>query len=486
LAQNHLDKGDEVEIITCNGILPICEVNPNKSITTCLRCISRRNQGLALLSSKVKTISLQSFYKKENRIAAKFLQTKFNSLTELKSYKIGRFKIGAGVYSSILDLAKNHEPNLTKYKGEISDFILTSYLIYCTFYDYLKSSGSSRVYLFNGRHATGKPIIAACNLKVVDFYTYEFHYYKDKYKLYKNTQPHDFLYELSKSNEYWSDPKVEQKVKDKIGAEFYKRKNISEFLSRDILKLQQKTLLPKDWDKNRHNVIFFTNSEFESYAAFEYKEESVYKNHFSGICDILESLKKLDHDIHIYIRLHPYLASVPEAKSEIKQYQTLEYDFMTLIQPDDPVDSYELIKRAGKVISYISTISMESSYMNKPTILLSKHLTAFMGSCYVPETHEEVLKLILDQNLNAKDREGALKFGYFWERFGESYKYYHNQRLESGYFKDIKVEVSPFIEDIILRNYHRPKLRKFRIFLENLLHKFCIIYITGKTTFKRS
>ena len=54
IAQRHLDNGDSVEFLFCDGLIPICEINLNKEIDICLHCISRRNQGLKLLKGKYK------------------------------------------------------------------------------------------------------------------------------------------------------------------------------------------------------------------------------------------------------------------------------------------------------------------------------------------------------------------------------------------------------------------------------------------------
>lgn len=485
IAQNHLDRGDIVNFITCNALLPICEINPQKSLTYCTRCISRRNNGIKLLDPKVKLTPIQSLFTSQDRKEAKYLKTNFKNIEDLKSYKIENFSIGSGVYSSILDKAQSHQPSLPDYQNEIEDFIHTSFVIFKAFDNYLKKAETDLVYLFNGRHATGRPVLDACRINNINFRTIEYHCYLDQYKVFDNTQPHDFLYRAKKADKLWNDSRVDQQSKKKIGASYYNKSKANDLLYRDITKSQKKELLPKNWDHSKQNIAFFTNSEFESYAAFEFKEESVYESHFSGIKAILKSLDEVTHNLHIYIRLHPFLATVPKAKDEVSQYKKLSHPYVTIIWPDEPIDSTELLKQADKSVTYISSISMEAVFHKKPTILLSKHFTAHMGGCYLPNTHKEVMELLLKENLPALDPEGALKFGYYWESCGKKYKYYKNKSLEDGLFKNVKIDASPFIEDIILRNYHRPKLRKFRIFLEYLIHKFCIIYITGKINFKK-
>tara|TARA_B100001093_G_scaffold516342_1_gene594891 strand:+ start:2977 stop:4488 length:1512 start_codon:yes stop_codon:yes gene_type:complete len=479
IAQKHLDKGDLVTIITCDGILPICEINRKKSLTVCARCISRRKNGLQLLNPKPDITSINSFYKAKDRNKARSLRTNFESIEDLKSYKLENFSIGTGVYSSLLDRAQNHQPVLSHYQNEIRDSILSSFFVFASFDNYLKEMKPDLVYLFNGRHATGRPVLDACRLNKTDFRTYEYHYYQNQYKVFNNTQPHDFLYRVQRANDLWNDSRVDQKSKEKIGSSFFKRDETNNLMTRDITKSQKKKLLPHNWDIKKHNIVFFTNSEFESYAAFEFKEESVYEDHFLGIKAILNSLQEIPHNLHIYIRLHPFLSSAPKAKDEVLQYNKITLPYVTIIRPDDPVESSELLKQADKIVTYISSISMEAVFHKKPTILLSKHFTAFMGGCYLPNTHGEVMNLLLEKNLPALDSKGALKFGYYWENCGEKYKFYVNKSIEDGLFKNVKVDVSPFVENVLLKNYHRPKLNKFRKFLEFLFKIICKKYITG-------
>ena len=82
IAESYIDRGYEVEFLTCNGILPTCEINPSKRIDYCLHCISRRNQGLKLLSKRVTQTNLLKFYKHEENILP--LKLRYDSIDDLK------------------------------------------------------------------------------------------------------------------------------------------------------------------------------------------------------------------------------------------------------------------------------------------------------------------------------------------------------------------------------------------------------------------
>ena len=123
IAQQHLDKGDHVEFLFCDGFIPICEINIKKELDTCLYCIGRRNTGISLLKGKVVKKSLIQFSKFEDICKIKNLRTAFDNLKDLSNYKLEEFDIGQSVYSSIADIKREHLPDITKYKSEIERFI---------------------------------------------------------------------------------------------------------------------------------------------------------------------------------------------------------------------------------------------------------------------------------------------------------------------------------------------------------------------------
>ena len=97
IAQQHLDRGDSVEFLFCDGFIPICEINIKKKLDTCLYCIGRRNSGISLLKGKVVKKSLIQFTKFQDIQKVKNLKTHFDSLEDLKNYKLENFDIGQSV-----------------------------------------------------------------------------------------------------------------------------------------------------------------------------------------------------------------------------------------------------------------------------------------------------------------------------------------------------------------------------------------------------
>ena len=171
IAQQHLDRGDHVEFLFCDGFIPICEINIKKELDTCMYCIGRRNSGLTMLKGKALKKNLIQFSKFEDIPKVNKLRTIFESLEDLSNYRLEKFDIGQSVYSSVADIKREHLPNLNNYKSEIRKFIKAAGRIYFCMLNYINKRKPDIVYVYNGRHALERPVIEACKKLSVNFKT---------------------------------------------------------------------------------------------------------------------------------------------------------------------------------------------------------------------------------------------------------------------------------------------------------------------------
>jgi hypothetical protein len=73
---------------------------------------------------------------------------------------------------------------------------------------------------------------------------------------------------------------------------------------------------------------------------------------------------------HLYVRLHPNLSS--KSSEEKKRWEKLKSsEYSTVINPDENVSSYALLKAAKGVISYGSTIGIEAAFHSIPSAILA-------------------------------------------------------------------------------------------------------------------
>src|SRR5215471_3531989 len=111
IIQNHLDAGDEVEVIVCNSTLAICDTNPCHNLQDCLSCIGKRSRGLRLLSGRFRQRTISSLGRvDEPKLAT--LRYDFKSLDDLKNYTFYGFDIGYAALASLVSILREPKPDL--------------------------------------------------------------------------------------------------------------------------------------------------------------------------------------------------------------------------------------------------------------------------------------------------------------------------------------------------------------------------------------
>ena len=468
IAQKHLDQGDSVNFLVCSGLIPICETTSEKNISMCLRCISRRNHGISLLNGNIKKYPIHLFSKKEKNTEVK--KDTFENLEELKSIKIDSYPLGSSVLSSVADIEREHIPCTRKYETEIRDFLHTAKYLYDCMNNYIIKKRPDIVYVYNGRHATTRPIVESCKKNKIKFFSFEWSYRDGGYELCENSIVQDMDYRKKMMNKLWAENNLSQMEKKKIGNSFFANRYAAKSVYGKWYKINH-GVLPEGWNSKKYNVTIFTSSEYEDFTVPEYSPDEFYKTQIDGIRKILAADKiKQNKAIFFYIRLHPVLGDIKEIPQEVEAFLFLEQEFSncSLIMPQSNTSSYSLVKHSDKIVHFRSTIGAEAVMLNKPTIMLWQHFMNNSGSFYTPRSHNEVVEMILRKNMPPKPKLGVIKYGFFYMNFFNKYKYLNFCDHQNAFlFRGIKVMVSNFVENYLLYNFHRPRLRSFR----NLLNK---------------
>jgi hypothetical protein len=472
IAQQHLDRGDHVEFLFCDGLIPICEINIEKKLNTCIYCIGRRNSGFKMLKGKALKKNLYQFFDISDYRKIKYLKSSFNNLEELKNYQIDDFVIGQAVYSSIADIKRDCFPNLVDYKVEINKFIKAAGRIYFCMLNYIKKRNPDLVYIFNGRHALERPVIEACRKSRVNFKTYEFAY-NGGYVIQENTLIQDIKAHIKTFHKITKG--VDQKLIEKAGRFFYENniglrqgsisfdKKSFKFVNNkyDALdRYKKEKVLPRNWDKKKYNIVIFQSSEYEDHTAEEFfSHRKVYPNQEIGLKKIATECFKRDKSIHLYIKLHPSYMFWNVRPKELDNVLGFELpNNVSLILPDSKFDSYHLMDKANKVVAFRSTAAIESAYRKKPVIILEDHIIAKLNSVYLAKNHEDAISLICDKKLPHRKIDDALKFGFYHLFQGITPKYYTRDPSKSyeenwGLFKGRKVIPSKIVLSIIKFNH---------------------------------
>jgi hypothetical protein len=430
IIQNHLDSGNRITLLTCNGDLLTCDVNLSHNIAVCLKCIGRRIDGVKKLSNNIEIKPIY-FLKERDKNEIRCIENRFSSHEELKQYKIGNLDIGFGILSSLISALRDPEPDLIKYRKVIYHNMISSLAIFRSMQNYLSFYNPKMVYVYNGRYAPMRAALKACQSKNVQVLIHEKGSSIYQYALFENTTPHDLSYIEQNILDNWESNPDEMDRNNKAEEYFINRsKGICKTWI-PYTKEQNKDLLPEDWDNRRTNIVIYNSSEDEFEAIGEEWKNNLYRNQNEGIKKIIQSLRD-DDRIQIYLRIHPNLKN-------IFNRQTIELDTfsspnLTVIPADSPISSYALLQNASKVVTFGSSMGIEAAYWGVPSILAGQCYYRNFGATYNPENHDELIQMIY-ADLVSKKKESALPYGYYFNTFGTPFKYYEAEGIYKGKFK---------------------------------------------------
>jgi hypothetical protein len=98
------------------------------------------------------------------------------------------------------------------------------------------------------------------------------------------------------------------------------------------------------------------------------------------------------------------MKNLPRTTSQLKDIEDLSTQFSNLcvIWPEENIDSYCLIDNCEKTITFGSSTGLEATYWGKPSILADYSLFEAFDYAYRPDSHEDLLTLLREQNLRPK------------------------------------------------------------------------------------
>lgn len=425
IAYDLLKQGAEVFFVLCEGQLSTCFDNPMHRADICRSCISKKKSALRFLKIKKENIiSLPRIEVKED-----LFPDTFNTLDELKEFSFESVDIGLGVASSIISRFRDHKINTLLYKNEIKVAMKTALYSYLASKIVLEKVNPDEVFLFNGRFLEQRPVMRLCELKGITYYTHERGGVLTRYLLRKNDIPHSIEATRKEVDLMWGDGGIE---KEKVGKKFFEdRRNKVVQGWYVYTKNQAKGTLPHGYDENKTNIVLF-NSSMDEYEGVKGFSNKIYRDDNDGISKIVRDLAAYEN-IHIYLRCHPNLKGLNN--SQVKEINQIvrESSNLTIIPPEEAVDSYSLVDAADIVVIFNSTIGAEAAFWNKPVVLLGNAFYGFLEGFYKPKSHEEVLAL-LTQKLIPLDNKEVLKYGYWELNRGIPFKYYKPDSVNQGRF----------------------------------------------------
>jgi hypothetical protein len=399
---------NNLKVVLCDNVLHNCFFNRSHNLLGCIACQSRLHKILDLVGIPAK-----------NRIKLKVLPEQldvaipnFKNLSELLGYNYKGIDIGRGAASSIISYYRDYEISSEKYHDIISLELKKSILVVDFFEKFIKEEAVDEIYLFNGRFAEVRPLLKLAEKYNIPFYTIESGTI-NHFELYANSLPHSIVENTIQIHNYWE--KADPVKRKEVAELFYtNRRTGNEHLGLSFTKKQQRDLLPKDFDKSKNNIAIFNSSEDEFKVLTEWQTD-LYQDQNEAIFNLVEHFKNRI-EYHFYLRIHPNLSAVEN--QQIRELKESKHTNLTVILPNDHVDSYGLVDACDKVITFGSTMGAEANYWGKPSILYGNSFYVNLNCTYVPKSFAELEALILDDNLASNDKLGSLKYGYYLSSYG--------------------------------------------------------------------
>ncbi len=438
LIQRHLDDGDEVVFLGCNGELSTCDVNWSHNNFICKSCIHRQQQGLSLIDPAIKSVSFLKLDDDQKSIVKKRSSKVYTHIDQLKEERYLDFDFGFATASSLISATRNANPDMKKHSETVQKLIASTLNVYFSMLNHLENEKADRIYLFNGRFAVLRPAMRAATKLGIDFYIHEVGATIDKFNLYKNAMPHDIKNRTQDIVDLWE--QADPSTREKIGASFYEDQMKGKVTDPKYhhTKNQTQGMLPDNWDNSKHNICIFNSSEDEFSAIGDEWKLPFYNSQTDGIQQLVASLAKHQKEVNVYLRIHPNMGNMKG--DTVEKLQQIKSDNFRVILPDSPISTYEMVRSSDKVVTFLSSVGIEAAFRNKPVILLGNNFYKSLGSTYNPTSHHEAIQFLLDKTLAPKDKTGALIYGYYRKMSGVPYKYYKAETLFKGKFKGTTIE----------------------------------------------
>jgi hypothetical protein len=420
LAEQACSRGDTVKVLVCDSTINICKSNPKAEKIVCAWCGRYRKNQFSSLPKNVEILRYGDFYTPEKKSVVESLKFDYDSVGAIKKLFYKNVKIGYGAFSSYVTLTRNLYPDINdEFRSYFNRYLKAECVLIEVLAGVLDKVRPDLVSLYNGRHFETRPVFEFSRSLGYSTKCYEnLKIGKSKRKnfiFFENALPHNIKSIGNLIRGTWDDAKnLTEDEKTAIGESFFNNRKASLFAGDKVYTRNQRYgMMPDGFDESKRNIAIFTSSEDE-FASIdnEYDDDQIFASQQRGIAEILEHFKS-DSNIHFYVRIHPNLKKIKyRYHLSLLGYCDL-YPNVTVIQANDEISSYSLMENVEKVIVFGSTIGVEACYWGKPVILLCAAFYNYLDICYKPKDAEEAFSLITANDLPAKGKADALRYGFY-------------------------------------------------------------------------
>jgi len=324
------------------------------------------------------------------------------SLEEIGEISINGLPVGRAVRDEIIRRGSASGRAVTVTTNLVTTLIGNYQRIYSLVRDYLDASDPDLVVLFNGRFLpeaashraaldAGVPIAfyeAGGVLKKYDFYNHPTHdiaaLSKRTWELFDQGCSREVISFLASA---WFDPRLKGET--------------PVLLPGSPPKLEQASISDADFD-----VVYFSSSSDE----LEFNVESGVEAKQRSRLTLLHQACR-DRGLSLTVRTHPNmrLKSRQEQADWSAFLETLAG--IRIISQNVNLDAYQLVKRSSMVVTFASTIGIESIYLGKPTLITGPAIYSDIPGLSKADSYEDIDAFL--SNPVTTNRDTAIAYGAF-------------------------------------------------------------------------
>lgn len=402
---------DEIYWCYCHNALSVCYGNLNGCPSICDFCHSMYKRYAKKYGKGVHMIAID-----RKDFVHRSHSWQFDSVGQIKSIVYRDVYIGYGILSLYLSYTRDLDiSNMDGFKKYFTPIIseICDYVDYV--YDLLNQIKPDEIISFNGRFFDNRLFYDIANVLGIKYTALEVVFGNgERGKPLKKVRfigglPHSIKIVTQKINDLWTDSPLSDDEKKEIATSFYNKRRKGKYdLDTVYISAQRQGILPEGFDYNQKNIAIFNSSEDEYSAVGGEWDDTIFTSQYEAIDYILQ---RSSPDIHYYLRIHPHLKGV-KYKAHMELYSLSKYKNLTIIPPESEVSTYDLMEACEKVVTFGSTMGVESAFWGKPSVLLRRSMYENLDICYQASRKEDVM-LLLEGNLYPKPQLGALKFAYY-------------------------------------------------------------------------
>ena len=455
IAQRHLDDGDHVVFLSCDGITQnICPANNPRiggfSATPfrqryCVECKSRVSSGMEWLQAGLGKLTVRPFEE-----LSQSDEKRLNELTDglsrsmnqasMKSHcDVDDIDIYDAAISQLASELKTSSPNLVEHWDRFIAYVQTGWVSYFSAMEQLAAWTPDAVYVYNGRMVRYRPIMRVSQRRNELLTIYE---YPDdgfnKYVLNRGQYNHDrMLWSKSLFEKYRRSGPINLEQESEV-YEWFDKRTKGQLKNREAHHVAEQVPndMPKWWRSKEFNIVVFVSTVYEWVGCREDEEGTYYSSQADGLRRIIADLPE---QVVVTVRLHPNMAGADEKERE--ELLTLANDnSVRVVDAAASIDSYSLMREADIVMTFGSTTGIEAAFLGKPVVSIGGSLYMAFNATLSPVNHTGLMLAIQkgiegdfsDFPNTAQRTEMAIAFAWHFVNYGTIPRYLHRKTYWGG------------------------------------------------------